>query len=163
MSEILLDPEDEVYRHRLYLEYPKHNVVLLRYKSVEIIFTHFLLEVSAFGLVKHKNGNLLDCRKVNLEKLSAAIAQRTKESSQGTKSGYRGVYAITHSTKFKAVATVNGKQVSIGTYATADLAAVAYNKYMLAKFGKLAWLNTIGEKHGQKNTEFKLLGPTESP
>ena len=86
-----------------------------------------------------KNGNKLDCRLENLEWRSRATASRTRRTT--SKTGYTGVYE--ESGKFRAVISVDQQTTHIGVYATAEEAAMAYNKRSRELFGDSGKLNLI--------------------
>lgn len=77
------------------------------------------------GDVKQKNDDFDDCRADNLEDVSRSIAARARSLDGRNKSGYRGVSLNKHG-RWQAFITRNYKQVSLGTFDTAELASAAY-------------------------------------
>jgi len=116
------------------------------YKT-ETIYLHRLVGEKFLGknknklhnLVGAKNGNKLDCRLENLEWRSRATASRTRRTT--SKTGYTGVYE--ESGKFRAVISIDQQTTHIGVYATAEEAAMAYNKRSRELFGDFGKLNLI--------------------
>lgn len=98
------------------------------------------------NLVGAKNGNKLDCRIENLIWRSRSVASRQRKSS--SKVGYTGVYK--ENNRYRAVISVNRKSVHIGMYATAEEAAIAYNKKSRELYGDSGKINKI------KSTRKKL-------
>lgn len=108
-----------------------HKLVAERYLSDQ--------RVGNRTLVGTTNGNKLDCRLANLEYRSRAIASRKRKSS--SKVGYTGVYQ--ENNRFRAVISKDRRSIHIGMYATAEEAALAYNKKSLELFGAEGKLNVI--------------------
>lgn len=119
------------------------------YKT-ETIYLHKLLAEKFLGssksaernLVGAKNGNKLDCRLENLAYRSRSIASRKRKTS--SKAGYTGVYK--ENNRFRAVISVNRKSMHIGMFATAEEAALAYNKMSRKLYGEEGKLNVIKPK-----------------
>ena len=94
-------------------------------------------------LIDHLNRNKLDNRKANLRFCSPL--QNTLNQPllrRDNKSGYRGV-TIQHSGRFCAKINDATKYLSLGTYDTAEEAAVAYDRAAIRIFGKEAQLNIL--------------------
>ena len=107
----------------------------------KLIAEHYLSDdrVGSKQLVGAKNGNKLDCRLSNLEYRSRSVASRKRKSS--SKLGYTGVYQ--ENNRYRAVISVNRRSVHIGMFATAEEAALAYNKKSLELYGEQGKLNVI--------------------
>ncbi len=128
------------------------------YKT-ETIYLHKLLAEKFLGsskssernLVGAKNGNKLDCRLENLAYRSRSIASRKRKTS--SKAGYTGVYK--ENNRFRAVISVNRKSMHIGMFATAEEAALAYNKMSRKLYGDEGKLNIIKPKTGIEQTTEK--------
>jgi hypothetical protein len=99
-----------------------HNVILQTEKQVD-----------------HKDGNGLNCRRSNLREATESLNAVNKPSTRQGK--YRGVYK-TGNTWYASI-KVNGKQRYLGSFSTASLAAVAYNKAAHSEFGQFAILNAL--------------------
>lgn len=116
------------------------------YKT-ETIYLHKLiaekfLTASKSGdknLVGAKNGNKLDCRLENLAYRSRSVASRKRKTS--SKVGYTGVYK--ENNRYRAVISINRKSVHIGMFATAEEAALAYNKMSRKLYGDEGKLNVV--------------------
>lgn len=106
----------------------------------EAIYLHrLLLDANEGELVDHQDRDPSNNRKYNLRK--ATVSQNAANSGprKTNTSGYKGVYKS--GLKWAAKIGINKKQVYIGTYATAELAAYAYDKKAKLLFGDFAWLN----------------------
>jgi len=91
------------------------------------------------NLVGAKNGNKLDCRLENLAWRSRSVASRQRKTS--SKVGYTGVYK--ENNRYRAVISINRKSVHIGMFATAEEAALAYNKKSKELYGDDGKINVI--------------------
>lgn len=91
------------------------------------------------NLVGAKNGNKLDCRLENLVYRSRSVASRKRKTS--SKVGYTGVYK--ENNRYRAVISVERKSVHIGMFATAEEAALAYNKKSRELYGEDGKINII--------------------
>lgn len=98
------------------------------------------------NLVGAKNGNKLDCRLENLAWRSRSVASRQRKTS--SKVGYTGVYK--ENNRYRAVISINRKSVHIGMFATAEEAALAYNKKSKELYGEDGKINQI--KKGTNGT-----------
>jgi len=121
------DPANGYRTETIYL----HKLIAERYLSDQ--------RVGKRTLVGTTNGNKLDCRLANLEYRSRAIASRKRKSS--SKVGYTGVYR--ENNRFRAVISKDRRSIHIGMFATAEEAAMAYNKKSLELFGEDGKLNVI--------------------
>ncbi len=102
------------------------------------------------NLVGARNGNKLDCRLENIVYRSRSVASRKRKTS--SRAGYTGVYK--ENNRFRAVISVNRKSIHIGMFATAEEAALAYNKKSRELYGDDGKINIIkprknGEEDGQ--------------
>ncbi len=119
------------------------------YKT-ETIYLHKLIaekflaseKSKAKNLVGAKNGNKLDCRLENICYRSRSVASRQRKTS--SKVGYTGVYK--ENNRYRAVISVNRKSMHIGMFATAEEAALAYNKKSKELFGDDGKINVIKSK-----------------
>ena len=74
-----------------------------------------------------------------------------KKLRSDSTTGYKGVYKVKNTAcknPYKAAAAVpgtSGKKKSLGSFATAEEAAQAYNNYVIKEFGEFAYLNEIRE------------------
>lgn len=100
------------------------------------------------NLVGAKNGNKLDCRLDNLTYRSRAVASRKRKTS--SRVGYTGVYK--ENNRYRAVISVGRKTIHIGMYATAEEAALAYNKKSRELFGENGKINVIKRRSRARNS-----------
>lgn len=98
-----------------------------------------LLRASRVEVVDHINNNRLDNRRANLRLCSQSenLANRPAPMPHG----YRGVYPEVRGGNWRAQIKVQGKNRRLGTFATRELAALAYDAAALAAFGRFARLN----------------------
>ena len=94
--------------------------------------------------VKFINGNTLDCTMENLEWTSLSNVVRNTDKTEN-RLGYRGV--VKDRKKFRAVIYKDRKPINLGSFATAEEAAEAYNKKSLELFGQTRSLNVIVKKN----------------
>lgn len=95
--------------------------------------------------VRFKNGNKLDYRTENLEwaTLSKVVRNTRKTENQ---TGYRGV--VKSGKKYMAIIYLHRKGINLGTFDTAEEAALAYNKKSLELFGETRSLNKLRIRKG---------------
>ncbi len=91
------------------------------------------------NLVGTVNGNKLDCRIENVEWRSRSTASRKRKSSSSA--GYTGVYKENH--RYRAVISKDRRSMHIGMFATAEEAAMAYNKISRELYGDDGKINVI--------------------
>ncbi|MCI5081379.1 MAG: hypothetical protein MRY78_06810 [Saprospiraceae bacterium] len=126
------------------------------YKT-ETIYLHKLIAEKFLGeaksskrnLVGAKNGNKLDCRLENIVYRSRSVASRKRKTS--SKVGYTGVYK--ENNRYRAVISVNRKSVHIGMFATAEEAALAYNKKSRELYGDDGKINIIKPNRPEEEME----------
>lgn len=124
------------------------------YKT-ETIYLHKLVAEKFLGerktsernLVGARNGNKLDCRLENIVYRSRSVASRKRKTS--SRAGYTGVYK--ENNRYRAVISVNRRSVHIGMFATAEEAALAYNKKSRELYGDDGKINIIKPKKGSEN------------
>lgn len=137
-SKVILDPEHEYLRECLYIRYD--NYVMLYLDNKLCRFHRFITKAQKGFDVDHINGNPLDNRLSNLR--MATRSQNMANSSGKTGNQYKGVYFVA-SGQYKAVITVNYRQEHLGTYNTAEEAALVYNEAAIKYHGKFARLNEV--------------------
>ncbi|MCP9235710.1 hypothetical protein [Lewinella sp. JB7] len=93
-------------------------------------------------LVGSVNGNKLDCRLENIEYRSRSVASRKRRTS--SKLGYTGVYK--ENNRYRAVISVNRRSLHIGMFATAEEAALAYNRKSVELYGKMGKINKVASR-----------------
>ncbi len=100
-------------------------------------------------LVGAINGDKLDCRLENLAYRSRSVASRKRKTS--SKVGYTGVYK--ENNRYRAVISINRKSVHIGMFATAEEAALAYNRKSRELYGEDGKINVIKPRKGKTAEE----------
>lgn len=119
------------------------------YASTDIsrkkVYMHRMIMNPAKGLtIDHRDGNGLNNQRSNLR--IATIRQNTINRTRllpNTKSKYRGVFAITNSKSWRAQIFVKGKTIYLGSFATEEAAALAYNRAAIRHHGDFAILNDL--------------------
>jgi hypothetical protein len=95
----------------------------------KIIKLHrFIMGDPAGMVVDHLDGNRLNNRKSNLRVCTARENNMNLGPSKRNKSGYRGVYFSRANHKWRAVISLDGKNMHLGYYARPELASAAYEK-----------------------------------
>jgi hypothetical protein len=90
--------------------------------------------------VRFKNGDKLDYRIDNLEWSTLSnVVRNTKKTENQT--GYRGV--VKSGKKYMAIIYKNRKGIHLGTFTTAEEAAMAYNSKSIELFGETRSLNKL--------------------
>ena len=114
----------------------------------KLIAEKFLSHLQSDGsnLVSAKNNNKLDCRLNNLIYRSRSIASRKRKSS--SKIGYTGVYQ--ENNRYRAVISEGRKTIHIGMFATAEEAALAYNKKSKELYGEDGKINIIRQRNDKE-------------
>lgn len=93
------------------------------------------------GLLDHINGVRTDNRIANLRECTAAENGRNQPRRPG--SPFKGIRRFGH--RWHARITVDGREIHLGTYATAEQAAQAYDAAAPAFHGEYARLNFAGD------------------
>lgn len=101
----------------------------------------FLAGRPADRVVDHENISGLDNRRKNLRYANRTHSCANRRSHRGSASRFKGVSPCYG--RWRATASIQGKQVHGGVFDTEEEAARAYNKLALALFGPFAHLNEI--------------------
>lgn len=88
--------------------------------------------------VDHRNGNTLDNTRDNLRNCSRQQGQYNRKSFSSNKLGYKGV--CRDKNKFRAQIRVDGKKISLGSFATPEEAYEAYKNAAIKYHGEFARL-----------------------
>lgn len=101
---------------------------------------------STGAVVKHLNGDKLDCRRENLLLTTMGVALATAKNKQRAirnKSGFKGVSPIKQNGKvrWRARVSVDKKEISVGHFETPENAAIEYDKAMIKIYGEIAVTN----------------------
>lgn len=137
---ILVDPEDKHWldEYSFWLVsngYPATNIDGVQVYLHKLIMPHD-------GPVDHINGDILDCRKINLRRTNNKKNCWNQKVSIDSTTGYKGVTLHT-SGKYRARIMVHDIRFHIGMFTTAKEAAIAYNKEAILLYGEFAKLNTV--------------------
>ncbi|HWG89553.1 MAG TPA: HNH endonuclease [Candidatus Thermoplasmatota archaeon] len=128
----------------------------------------FLVQPSPGLMVDHINGDGLDNRRENLRVVTHAENMRNRKRPRNNKSGYKGVMYLpdprSHVSPWKAKITYNKKIYYLGTYATAEEAARAYDRAARDLHGEHARLNFPGgvKEHESRGASEKSLEDDEA-
>lgn len=125
-----------------------HNYVKRRIgtrkNSIVVLLHHVILvrilgrEIQKGEMPDHINGNGLDNRRENLRLATSAQNNMNKSKQTNNHSGYKGVVFHKQSGKWRARIYVDGKQKSLGLFATPELAHRAYYQAAIEYFGDFA-------------------------
>jgi hypothetical protein len=148
IAEAIIDSED-YERCKIYRWYAlKDNGVGNLYVRSEKVgwLAPFILGIKTDNkiVVDHKDGNALDNRKTNLQKITHQQNCFKQKLSSLNESGYRGVTG--KEGKWRAQIGFNGGRYNLGVYSEKNLAALAYNEKAKELFGRFAVLNIIKEE-----------------
>jgi hypothetical protein len=110
-----------------------------------VLMHRLILPPPARFIIDHINGNGLDNRRANLRLATAAQNRwNARASRRGGWGGlYRGVTRL-GATRWKASIAANGQREDLGCFATAELAARAYDAGARRLHGEFARLNFPG-------------------
>lgn len=97
---------------------------------------HTLL--TGWPLVDHRDGDGLNNRMDNLRPATCAQNSANQARPVSNTSGYKGVSWRKRDRRWYAYIKVNGKQCHLGSYATAQDAAHAYDAAAIAAWGEYA-------------------------
>lgn len=98
----------------------------------------FLLCAAPGQRVDHRNGDGLDCRRRNLRPVTNALNQANRRRAWSA-SKYKGV--TRRGERWRAYITIAGRFRSLGSHATAEEAARAYDRAAREAFGEFACTN----------------------
>jgi hypothetical protein len=111
------------------------------------IFMHTeIMKPPPGSCVIHKNGNLFDNRRDNLEVITNSELKTREGPRKNNTSGYKGVSWNNQARKWQVSIMDNGKRVMIGMFSNKEEAAQEYNDAALFYYGPSAFQNTIVSK-----------------
>jgi hypothetical protein len=152
--EVLIDDEDwpkiKNYNWCVQTRHRKDGAVILlaviATKCVNVKTKSFYLHrlLVEGRMIDHKNGNVLDNRKLNLRVCNYSTNRQNASPNCTAIQGLKGVRKFkTKSGKIKYFAQIkiNGKRKSLGNFDTKEEAAIAYNILAEKHFGEFARLN----------------------
>lgn len=90
-------------------------------------------------LVDHRDGDSLNCQRHNLRPSTNSQNQANRRKLKSP--GMRGVFQRKGSKRFYAQLYKDKKRISLGSHATAEAAAMAYDRAAVEHFGEFAVLN----------------------
>lgn len=98
----------------------------------------FIMDAREDEVVDHENGDRWDCRK---EKLRVATLSQNAANRPTTslERAWKGIYP--HGNRWKARIKLEGRNVYLGSFQTAQEAAYAYDAAAKRLFGEFAYLN----------------------
>jgi len=111
-----------------------------------IYLSRLLMRCPTEKVVDHINGNTFINSKINLRVCSRKENARNQNSFNQRKGKYKGVRKLREGGGFSARIKVDGKEIHLGTFLTAERAAQVYNTTAKLFFGEFANPNVIKEK-----------------
>jgi len=138
---ILVSPEDECYliKHRFYI-HQKGYAATGNSRDGSHNYLHRMI-LPNVSIIDHINRNKLDNRRENLREVTPSQNQQNKSIQSNNKTGYKGVSKVKG--LYLARIRVDGKQFRLGTFVTAEQAALAYNNAAILHHKDFAVLNII--------------------
>lgn len=116
---------------------PSRNYRIALHSLVYLLCTGELPDPTV--VLKHKDGNRLNCRYENLKPMPSSTVRHSSERPLAA-SGYRGVYP-TATKKWYAQIGYNNKICYLGCFTSRRAAALAYNRKASELFGSDALIN----------------------
>lgn len=137
----LIDEQDYdmLSQHKWYLKLGKYAMTTINRKNYTM-HRMILGLTDRKILVDHINGNGLDNRKANLRTCNSQENIRNTRKHRGS-SKYKGVCWDKYNKKWKSSIVVDLKHISLGNFLDEEVAARAYDKAAIERFGEFAWLN----------------------
>lgn len=118
-----------------------HRVTKKKYRLHRLI-----MKATSKMKVDHINHNTLDNRKSNLRLCTENQNKWNRTKYKCNTSGYKGVMKLKSNGKFIAAIMCNNKRYHLGTFNTAEEAALEYNKAAILLHNKFACINKIVTK-----------------
>lgn len=106
-----------------------------------IIMSRVILNCPDDKEADHINGDRLDNRRQNLRAVTKKENRRNRSMLEKNKSGYKGVVELSDKFRlknFRANIGVDGKNIYLGHFSTAQEASLAYNEAARKYFGQYA-------------------------
>lgn len=126
--------------------YASRFVPLGNGKRLKVYLHREIVQPPPGKIAEHKNGDGLDCRRSNL-RLANHIQNRANRAYEPGLSGFIGV-SRSGMSRWRAKMEVDQKTVHLGTYATKEEAAQAYDRAVIERHGVFAVLNFPVETYG---------------
>lgn len=108
-------------------------------KQKNVLLHRFIMESPEGVEVDHRNGDGLDCRRSNMRHATRAQNMRNRPPKHGR--AFKGVYYESRRAHWIAYLVVDRRRVHLGSYATEEEAARAYDDAAREHFGEFARLN----------------------
>ena len=134
--------DDEDYEHlnqfKWYAHREQSGIIYAKRKvridgaKVTMPMHRYIMDTPDGLIVDHKDRDTLNNQRSNLR--NCTYAQNNANKVYRNKAGFKGVY-------IRASITVNSKTINLGTFATAEEAAKAYDTAAIKHFGEFANLN----------------------
>ena len=116
--------------------------------ATQILMHRVILNTPKGVFVDHKDHNGLNNQRENIRHCTAS--QNTMNVTTHSKTGYLGVSYYDFNRKkskpYRATIWIDGGNIHLGTFATKEEAAIAYNKAALEHHGEFANLNIIPDQ-----------------
>ena len=109
-------------------------------KTKTLLMHRLIINAKKDEHVDHRNGDGLDNRRSNLRICTMSQNQANRGPTKANTSGFKGVSPDRRG-RWRARVKVNGKQKALGSFATPEEAAIAYDREARAVFGEFARLN----------------------
>jgi hypothetical protein len=89
--------------------------------------------------IDHINGDKADNRLCNLRLASSAENNRNVQAQRARSSSFKGVWR--NKKKWVSYITIDGRRLKVGSFDSAEAAAIAYDARAIEHFGRFAFLN----------------------
>lgn len=145
IARTIVDTEDvgKIRKHKWHLD--SYGYVRTNINGKPVGIQHIIMGNSPNKgkLIDHKDRNKLNNRKSNFRFCTYAQNLRNGGMRKNNTSGYKGVFEIKQSKKWRAVIKVNRKNIHLGHFTDKLEAAKAYNVAALIHHGVFACLNKV--------------------
>lgn len=147
--EIVMDADDSALLRDRRIKIDERGYVRLTARvPFECVRLSRTIMHTPFGMYcDHINGDKLDNRKINLRNCTSSENAHNRKGQQDCPNPYKGINYCKNrkgAKKWQAHIVVDGKRWGLGSFATAEEAAEAYNKKAIEKCGQFARINVIG-------------------
>ncbi len=138
--EVLFDDPDADWIHNLRWEIDKDGYAVSRRKGREDrrkLMHRLVMGASALDIVDHRNGNRLDNRRTNLRFCTRSQNGINAGVKKNNTSGFKGVSKLGN--VWRAYINADWKQIHLGCFPTAELAASARENAERRMYGEFAF------------------------
>lgn len=126
--------------------------VLAKGNGKPILIHRLILGVADGEIVDHKDRNPLNNTRGNLRICSQMQNMRNRGIARHNKCGLKGVYADERRRRWRAEIRVDRRRICLGSYATKELAAEAYDRAAIRYHGEFAVTNAHLREERQNST-----------